>query len=159
MSEGEWSRFITDKNTQRSCSKAFYLVLSTREHTNLRNGRFTSNHLSSLAHVELSTLSHILCLMPSESGTSSTMLRQTSAWVIYRRVLTTVQTKRLFCPDSYFTAEMTEHCKIIDEFFELNPKANYSPVNPTRLSEFISLADSNTHLRFTVTKSAYSRDL
>ena len=52
-----------------------------------------------------------------------------------QEVLTTVQTKRLFCPDSYFTAEMTEHCKIIDEFFELNPKANYSPVNPTRLSE------------------------
>ena len=50
-------------------------------------------------------------------------------------ILTTVQTKRLFCPDSSFTQEQIEHCKIVDEYFELTPKSRYSPVNPTRLSE------------------------
>ena len=52
-------------------------------------------------------------------------------------VLATVQTKRLFHPNSTFCANQIEHCKLIDEYFEVPIKTNYSPVNPTHLSELL----------------------
>ena len=50
-------------------------------------------------------------------------------------ILSIVQTKRLSYAGSIFCQKQVEHCKIIDEYFELSPKTQYSPANPTRLSE------------------------
>ena len=52
-----------------------------------------------------------------------------------KEVLHTVQNKKLFHPNSTFCETQIEHCKLIDEHFGVSIKNEYSPVNPTHLSE------------------------